>query len=235
MVLRFVSLSFCYVKGRERRSKPVSFSLLEKERFLESKEKGAPEWVEWSQIGIRRPGFTPPLWTSPVHRRLRRWNREKPWFYPTFFRRLRGWVSGRGDAAWIPAAATWVALIAMWARIAAWVSGRLSLFPRNKAGAAGGSARFTFLTGLPCRYRAQALLSATRVRAIPKFFLILFLSRKRIRAFGGGEQPGSRPCGPGGHCSPGRQRGRPRRCGRWRRPAAPSGRRWRGTRAWPFP
>ena len=23
-------------------------SLLEKERFLESKEKGAPEWVEWS-------------------------------------------------------------------------------------------------------------------------------------------------------------------------------------------
>ena len=24
----------------------------------------------------------------------------KPWFYPTFFRRLRGWVSERGAAAW---------------------------------------------------------------------------------------------------------------------------------------
>ena len=49
-------------------SKPVSFSLLEKERFLESKEKGAPVWVKWLQIGIRRPGFTPPLRTSTVHR-----------------------------------------------------------------------------------------------------------------------------------------------------------------------
>ena len=49
-------------------SKPVSFSLLEKERFLESKEKGAPEWVEWLQIGIRRPVFTPPPSTSTVHR-----------------------------------------------------------------------------------------------------------------------------------------------------------------------
>ena len=68
VVLRLVSLSFCDVKGRERRSKPVSFSLLEKERFLESKEKGAPERVEWSQIGIRRPVFTPPLRTSTVHR-----------------------------------------------------------------------------------------------------------------------------------------------------------------------
>ena len=56
--------------------------------------------VEWLQIGIRRPVFTPPLWTSTVHRRLRRWNRDKPWFYPTFFRRLRRWVSERGDAAW---------------------------------------------------------------------------------------------------------------------------------------
>ena len=81
-------------------SKPVSFSLLEKERFLESKEKGAPVWVEWLQIGIRRPVFTPPLRTSTVHRRLRRWNREKSWFYPHFFRRLRRWVSGRGGAAW---------------------------------------------------------------------------------------------------------------------------------------
>ena len=52
----------------ETLSKTVSFSLLEKERFLESKEKGAPVWVEWLQIGIRRPVFTPPLSTSPVHR-----------------------------------------------------------------------------------------------------------------------------------------------------------------------
>ena len=51
-----------------RTTKPVSFSLLEKERFLESKEKGAPEWVEWLQIGIRRPIFTPPLSTGTVHR-----------------------------------------------------------------------------------------------------------------------------------------------------------------------
>ncbi len=41
-------------------SKPISFSLLEKEWFLESKEKGAPVGVEWLQIGIRRPVFTPP-------------------------------------------------------------------------------------------------------------------------------------------------------------------------------
>ena len=75
-------------------------SLLEKERFLESKEKGAPKGVRWLQIGIRLPGFTPPLWTSTVHRRLRRWNRDKMWFYPHFFRRLRMWVSGRGSAAW---------------------------------------------------------------------------------------------------------------------------------------
>ena len=65
-------------------------SLLEKERFLESKEKGAPVRVEWSQIGIRRPGFTPPLRSSPVYGRLPGWNRDKPWSYPTFFRRLRG-------------------------------------------------------------------------------------------------------------------------------------------------
>ena len=41
-------------------SKTVSFSLLEKERFLESKEKGAIKRVRWLQIGIRRPVFTPP-------------------------------------------------------------------------------------------------------------------------------------------------------------------------------
>ena len=100
MVFRFVSLSFCDVKGRERRSKPVSFSLLEKERFLESKEKGASVRVEWSQIGIRRPGFTPPLCTSPVYGRLPGWNKGKLWSYPHFFRRLRRQASERGGAIW---------------------------------------------------------------------------------------------------------------------------------------
>ena len=76
------------------------YILLEKERFLESKEKGAPRRVEWSQIGIRRPGFTPPLRSSPVYGRLPRWNRDKLWSYPTFFRRLRVWVLRRGAAAW---------------------------------------------------------------------------------------------------------------------------------------
>ena len=52
----------------ETLSKPISFSLLEKEWFLESKEKGAPVRIEWLQIGIRRPVFTPPLSTSTVHR-----------------------------------------------------------------------------------------------------------------------------------------------------------------------
>ena len=69
---------------------PFLFPCRKKKRFLESKEKGASVRVEWSQIGIRRPGFTPPSSTRTVHRRLRRRNRDKPWFYPTFFRRLRG-------------------------------------------------------------------------------------------------------------------------------------------------
>ena len=77
-------------------------SLLEKERFLESKEKGAPKGVRWLQIGIRRPVFAPPLCTSAVYGRLPGRNRDKLWFYPTFFRRLRGWVSGRGGVACIP-------------------------------------------------------------------------------------------------------------------------------------
>ena len=37
--------AYCFLlreRTGETRSKPVSFSLLEKERFLESKEKGAP-------------------------------------------------------------------------------------------------------------------------------------------------------------------------------------------------
>ena len=100
VVFRFLSLSFCDVKGRGRRFKTRSFSLLEKERFLESKEKGAPVRVEWLQIGIRRPGFTPPLRSSPVYGRLPGRNRGKLWSYPAFFRRLRGWVSGRGGADW---------------------------------------------------------------------------------------------------------------------------------------
>ena len=61
-------LPSCDAKGRERRFKTRFFFPQEKERFLESKEKGAPVRVEWSQIGIRRPVFTPPLKTSTVHR-----------------------------------------------------------------------------------------------------------------------------------------------------------------------
>ena len=77
-----------------RTTKPVSFSLLEKERFLESKEKGAPVRVEWLQIGIRRPGFTPPLSTSTVHRRLRRWNRESRGSIRHFFAACVGGCRG---------------------------------------------------------------------------------------------------------------------------------------------
>ena len=92
--------SFCYVKGRGRRfQNPFLFPCRKKKRFLESKEKGAPVRVEWSQIGIRRPGFTPPLRTSTVYGRLPRWNRGKLWSYPHFFRRLRGRASERGGAA----------------------------------------------------------------------------------------------------------------------------------------
>ena len=64
---------------------------------MESKEKGAPVRVRWSQIVIRRPVFTPPLRSSTGHS-LRRRNRENRWFYPTFFRRLRRWGSVRGAA-----------------------------------------------------------------------------------------------------------------------------------------
>ena len=81
-----------------KRSKPISLPCRKKKRFLESKEKGAPVGVKWLQIGIRRPGFTPPPRTSTVHRRLRRWNRERLWFYPQFFRRLRGRGLPRGLA-----------------------------------------------------------------------------------------------------------------------------------------
>ena len=93
--------SFCYVKGRGRRfQNPFLFPCRKKKRFLESKEKGAPVRVEWSQIGIRRPGFTPPLRTSTVYGRLPRWNRGKLWSYPHFFRHLRRRASERGGAAW---------------------------------------------------------------------------------------------------------------------------------------
>ena len=100
VVERGKRLPSCYVQGRGRRLKTRFASLLEKERFLESKEKGAPKGVEWSQIGIRRPGFTPPLRSSPVYGRLPGRNRDKLWSYPHFFRRLRGWASRRGVAAW---------------------------------------------------------------------------------------------------------------------------------------
>ena len=81
---------------------PFLFPCRKKKRVLESKEKGASKRVEWSQIGIRRPVFTPPPSTSTVHRRLRRWNREKSWFYPQFFRRLRGWGAVRGGSVPLP-------------------------------------------------------------------------------------------------------------------------------------
>ena len=71
-------------------SKTISFSRGKKKRFLESKEKEASRRVRWSQIGIRRPGFTPPLWSSPVYGRLPQWNRDRLSSYPRFFRRLRG-------------------------------------------------------------------------------------------------------------------------------------------------
>ena len=78
--------------------KPFLFPCRKKKRFLESKEKGAPVGVRWLQIGFRRPGFTPPLWSDPVHGGLPGRNRENRWSYPTFFRRLRGWGLPRGLA-----------------------------------------------------------------------------------------------------------------------------------------
>ena len=80
--------------------RPFLFPCWKKKRFLESKEKGAPVGVRWLQIGFRRPVFTPPLWSGPVHGGLPGRNRDKPWFYPHFFRRLRGWGSERGAADW---------------------------------------------------------------------------------------------------------------------------------------
>ena len=164
------------MKGRERRSKPVSFSLLEKERFLESKEKGAPKRVRRLQIGIRRPVFTPPLRTSTVHRRLRRWNRERPWFYLTFFRRLRGWVSERGGAAWD------YRCCGVGQQTAVWIAICLPSFSlQNKAGAAIGSARlrlcfvFVSVTGQKRSFR-------TRSGAVPKFFWS-FSFKKRTQGF----------------------------------------------------
>ena len=96
MFMKQMPINMRFLK-KETRSKPI-FPRRKKKRFLESREKGASVRVEWSQIGIRRPGFTPPLRTSPVYGRLPGWNRETPWSYPTFFRRLRRWVSGRGAA-----------------------------------------------------------------------------------------------------------------------------------------
>ena len=172
----FLCLSVMQKDGGDG-SKPVSFSLLEKERFLESKEKGAPVRVRRLQIGIRRPVFTPPLRTSTVHRRLRRWNRERPWFYLTFFRRLREWLSGRGGAAWdcrccgVGGAHRYVGeCCGVGQQTAVWIAICLPSFSlQNKAGAATGSARlrlcfvFAFVTGQKRSFR-------TRSGAVPKFF-----------------------------------------------------------------
>ena len=191
-----------------KRSKPVSFSLLEKERFLESKEKGAPEWVEWSQIGIRRPGFTPPLWTSTVHRRLRRWTRDKLWFYPHFFRRLRGRVSERGGAARY-------SLFTLHYSLLLFFVGRDDPGAPNHAAESGRggyhppatpplstkqSGRCRWQRPLGVSYLIDPSLPgesagpATTMGAIPKFFLVLFLSRKRTISTGRSRRG---PCRPG--------------------------------------
>ena len=95
---------YTFKDGRDGQ-RPFLFPCRKKKRFLESKEKGAPVGVEWSQIGFRRPGFTPPLRTSTVHSGLPGRNRDKPWSYPTFFRRLRGWASGVAPLPGIPSIA----------------------------------------------------------------------------------------------------------------------------------
>ena len=101
--------SFCYVKRRERRfQRPFLFPCRKKKRFLESKEKGAPVRVEWLQIGIRRPGFTPPLSTSTVHRRLRRWNRESRGSIRPFFAACVGGCRNVAPLPGIPVAAAQV-------------------------------------------------------------------------------------------------------------------------------
>ena len=87
--------------------RPFLFPCWKKKRFLESKEKGAPVGVRWLQIGFQRPVFTPPLRTGPVHSGLPRWNRERLWSYPTFFRRLRRRGSGRGGTVWDSSIVGW--------------------------------------------------------------------------------------------------------------------------------
>ena len=89
---------YTFKDGRDVQ-RPFLFPCRKKKRFLGSKEKGAPVRVEWSQIGFRRPVFTPPPSTGPVHSGLPGRSRETRWSYPTFFRRLRRWASGRGAAA----------------------------------------------------------------------------------------------------------------------------------------
>ena len=190
-----------------KRSKPISLPCRKKKRVLESKEKGAPVRVQWLQIGFRRPGFTPPPSTSTVHRRLRRRNRDKPWFYPQFFRRLRGRASGRGDAARY-------SLFTLHYSLLLFFVGRDDPGAPNHAAESGRggyhppatpplstkqSGRCRWQRPLGVSYLIDPSLPgesagpATTMGAIPKFFLILFLTRKRIST--GRSRRG--PCRPG--------------------------------------
>ena len=53
----------------------------------------------WRCIWHHRPHIPIMGPRSAFHGGLPGRNRDKPWSYPTFFRRLRGWASGRGAAA----------------------------------------------------------------------------------------------------------------------------------------
>ena len=192
----FLCLSVTCKDGRDG-SKPVSFSLLEKERFLEFKEKGAPVWVEWSQIGIRRPVFTPPLRSSSVYRRLRRRNWETLWFYPHFFRRLRRWVSGRGAAARYSLYRG--ARLHLSSLFTLHFSLLLLLVGRDDLGAPDHTVGRPYPPPRPrpspFRHRAQAFPSPPTSRAVIKFFLGTFSFKKKYLGCGGcgcgGRPPGA--------------------------------------------
>ena len=186
-------IAFCCVKGRERRSKTISLPCWKKKRSLESKEKGAPKGVRWLQIVIRRLGFTPPLWTSPVYGRLPGRNRDKPWSYPNFFRRLRGWGSGRGDAARYSLFTLHYSLLLFFvgrddpgAPKHAAESGRSGYYPpaalpfseKTEAGAADGSARLASLIWLAHRYRANAPVLRPQWERSQSSFWSFFLQEK---------------------------------------------------------
>ena len=103
----------------------------------------------------------------------------KPWFYPTFFRRLRGWGSGVVALPGVPFAAAQCCLSG---------SRRPSIEDHKKYGRCwlAAPADFTlwcsklylplyllaFVTGRRCRIR-------TRYRAVPKFFLPTFSFKKK--------------------------------------------------------